>query len=101
MFIVISHHFCRPGQTEMARERIDKNGDAMTGEPGFFYRYRIENEAKPTIVSTLTAWNAEADYKSFREKRAGRGGQDLQSAPFDRIEGESYVVQSVHGNAPR
>ena len=100
MFIVISHHFCKPGQTEIACERIDKNGAAMTSEPGFLYRYRIENHAKPAVVSTLTVWNAEADYKNFREKRSARGGHDLPSMPWDRIEGESYEVQTVHGHSP-
>ena len=100
MFIVISHHFCKPGLAEVARERVDKNGAAMSGEPGFLYRYRIQNQAKPGVVSTLTAWNAESDYKNFRDKRAGRGGPDHQAMPWDRIEGESYEVHTVHGKAP-
>ena len=100
MFIVISHHFCKPGQADVARERVDKNGTAMSGEPGFLYRYRIENQAKPGVVSTLTAWNAESDYKNFRDKRAGRGGPEPHAMPWDRIEGESYEVHTVHGKAP-
>jgi heme-degrading monooxygenase HmoA len=98
MFIVISHHSCKPGQTEIARERIDKNGASMIGKPGFVYRYRIENQTKPAIVSTLTVWASEVDYKNFREKRAAGGTHDLQSSPFDRIESESYEICSVHGN---
>jgi heme-degrading monooxygenase HmoA len=101
MFLVISHHHCKPGQVEAARERIDKNGAAMTSEPGFLYRYRIETEQKPGIVSTLTAWSAARDYMSFREKRSARGGHDRQAAPFDRIDNESYEVQSVQDSTPR
>jgi heme-degrading monooxygenase HmoA len=101
MFIVISHHFCKPGQTDIASERVDKNGAAMTGEPGFLYRYRIESHAKPSVVSTLTVWNTEGDYKNFREKRSTRGGHDSQAMPWERIEGESYDVCATHGNAPR
>jgi len=100
MFIVISHHHCKAGQTSAAAERVDKNGAAMSSEPGFLYRFRIENAAKPEIVSTLTAWNAESDYKNFRQKRGG-GGPDMQSLPWDRIEGESYEVRSTHGNVPK
>ncbi len=100
MFIVVSHHHCKPGQATAAAERVDKNGAAMASEPGFLYRYRIENSAKPNVVSTLTAWNAETDYKKFREKRGG-GGPDMSSLPWDRIEGESYEVRSAHGNPPR
>jgi heme-degrading monooxygenase HmoA len=99
MFIVVSHHHCKPGQNAAAAERVDKNGAAMSSEPGFVYRYRIENAAKPDTVSTLTAWNAEADYKRFREKRGA--GPDMSSMPWDRIEGESYEVRSAHDNAPK
>ena len=99
MFIVVSHHHCKPGQTSAAAERVDKNGAGMSSEPGFLYRYRIENAAKPNVVSTLTAWNAENDYKTFREKRGA--GPDMSSLPWDRIDGESYEVRSTHGTAPK
>lgn len=99
MFIVISHHHCKPGQAGAAAERVDRNGATMSGEPGFRYRYRIENAAKPDVVSTLTAWNDEGDYKRFREKRGA--GPDMSSLPWDRIEGESYEVRSSHGNSPK
>ena len=102
MFIVVSHHHCKPGQADVARQRVDQNGAAMTKEPGFLYRYRIENKAKPGVVSTLTAWSAESDYQNFRDRRAaGGGGPDPHAMPWERIEGESYEVQSSHGNAPK
>ena len=99
MFMVVSHHWCKPGQADIARERIDRNGAAMTAEPGFLYRYRIERETQPNVVSTLTVWNAEADYQRFRGKRPG-GGQDLQSTPFERIDSDVFKVRTVHGQAP-
>ncbi|HWE76073.1 MAG TPA: hypothetical protein VG328_23130 [Stellaceae bacterium] len=99
MFIVVSHHHCKPGQNAAAAERVDKNGVGMSSEPGFRYRYRIENSAKPNVVSTLTAWNAESDYQNFRAKRGA--GPDMSAMPWDRIEGESYEVRSSHGNAPK
>jgi heme-degrading monooxygenase HmoA len=101
MFVVVSHHHCKPGQTDVARERVDKNGAQMSSEPGFLYRYRIENPAKPGVVSTMTVWNAEADYKGFRDRRAARGEPPAQAMPWDRIEGESYEVHTVHGTAPK
>jgi len=101
MFVVVSHHFCKPGQTQVACERVDKNGAAMTGEPGFLYRYRLENPGKPGVVSTFTVWNAEADYKGFRDRRAARGEPAGQAMPWERIEGDSYEVRTVHGNAPK
>jgi heme-degrading monooxygenase HmoA len=100
MFIVMSHHLCKPGQSAVAQQRIDKNGSAMTAEPGFLYRYRVENKAKPDVVSTVTVWNAESDYTGFRDRRAARGGMEGEM-PWDRIEGESYEVQTTHGNAPK
>jgi len=99
MFVVISHHWCKPGQIAAARERIDHNGTAMAGEPGFVYRYRIEREVQPNVVSTFTAWNDEVDYQRFRGKRAA-GGQNLQSTPYERIESESYKVYAAHGKSP-
>lgn len=94
MFVVITHHFCKPGQAEFARERIDKNGDGMTSKPGFAFRYRIETKDKPEVVSTFTVWKTEADYQAFRSTRS-YGGHD-PSSPYDRIETQSYEVQSEH-----
>jgi heme-degrading monooxygenase HmoA len=99
MFVVISHHWCKPGQAGVARERVDRNGAAMTAEPGFLYRYRIERAAQPDVVSTLTAWTAEADYQRFRGKRSG-GGHDAPSLPWERIESEAYEVAAAHGKPP-
>lgn len=101
MFVVVSHHFCKPGQTQIACERIDKNGAAMTSEPGFLYRYRLENPGKPEIVTTFTVWSAAADYKGFRDRRAARGEPAGHAMPWDRIEGDFYEVHTVHGNAPK
>lgn len=94
MFVVITHHHCKPGQVDSARERIDKNGDNMKTQPGFVFRYRVETPSLPEAVSTLTAWNTEDDFKTFRAKR-GYGGID-PSSPYDRIETQSYNVQSEH-----
>lgn len=100
MFVVITHHFCKPELTATARERIDKNGELMTGHPGFVYRYRIETPDKPDMVSTFTAWKSEADFQSFREKRAAQAGHAPQTSPYDRIETQSFVVQATHSAAP-
>lgn len=98
MFIVISHHFCKPGQADTARQRVDRNGAAMPAEPGFQFRYRLERAQQPDVVSTLTAWNDESDYQRFRSKRSG-GGPDAQSLPWDRIESETYEVRAAHEKA--
>jgi heme-degrading monooxygenase HmoA len=93
MFVVITHHVCKPGQVETSRERIDKNGGAMTSEPGFLYRYRIETANAPDTVSTLTVWNAEADYQAYRAKR---NYGPPSSSPYERIDTQSYQVQAEH-----
>lgn len=99
MFIVLSHHYCKPDQIDLARQRIDKNGAAMTSEPGFLYRYRIERPSLPRILSALTAWNDEADYQRYRKKRFG-AGHDLNSTPYEKVESETYQVHSSHGRVP-
>jgi heme-degrading monooxygenase HmoA len=91
MFIVITHHFCKPGQVETARGRIDKSGGGMTGEPGFKFRYRIESPGSPGVVSTLTAWNSEADHQAYRGKR---NYGSMADSPYERVEHHSYEVQS-------
>jgi heme-degrading monooxygenase HmoA len=93
MFVVITHHVCKAGDVENARERIDKNGGAMTGEPGFLFRYRIGTASAPDVVSTLTVWKAEGDYQAYRNKR--NYGHPA-SSPYQRIETQTYEVQSEH-----
>jgi hypothetical protein len=99
MFIVLSHHHCKPDQVDLARQRIDQNAAAMTAEPGFLYRYRVERPSMPNILSALTAWNDEADYQRYRNKRFG-AGHDLKSTPYEKVESETYQVHSTHGRVP-
>lgn len=94
MYVVITHHFCKPEDVDAARQRIDKNGDTIAAQPGFLLRYRLESEEMPQIVSTFTAWNEEADflaYKALREAR--RSG----ASPYEKIESQTFEVKSEHG----
>jgi hypothetical protein len=95
MIVVMSHHWCKPNMVDAARDRIDQNGRAMTAEPGFLYRYRVERPGEPDIVSTLTAWQDDADYQRFRGKRSGQG---LKDTPYDRIESEVFFVRHTAGD---
>jgi hypothetical protein len=99
MFVVISHHHCKPGQVELARERMDRNAAAMPAEPGFLYRYRLETPARPSVISAFTVWAGEADYDRYRGKRFG-GGHDLAATPYEKVEVETYAVGAVAGTAP-
>lgn len=95
MIVVMSHHWCKPNMVDVARDRIDRNGSAMASEPGFLYRYRIERPGEPEVVSTLTAWQDEADYQRFRGRRSGQG---LKETPYDRIESEIFFVRHQDGS---
>jgi hypothetical protein len=53
----------------------------------------------PNILSALTAWNDEADYQRYRNKRFG-AGHDLKSTPYEKVESETYQVHSTHGRVP-
>jgi heme-degrading monooxygenase HmoA len=99
MFIVISHHYCKPGQLEAARERMDKNASSMASEPGFIYRYRMERTTHPDVLSALTAWRDEEDFKRNRQNRFG-SAHDLSATPYERIEHESYRVHATAARAP-
>lgn len=99
MFIVISRHWCKEGQIDAARERMEKNVAGMAGEPGFVYRYRLESPAQPDVLVALTAWNEEADYQRYRGKRFG-GGHDLSATPYVKVEAETFEVKAFAGSAP-
>lgn len=99
MFIVLSHHHCKPELLDLAAQKIDENGAKMTTEPGFAYRYRMQRPTAANIWTALTAWNDEADYQRFRQKRAA-AGHDPKSAPYEKIESETYSVQSTHAATP-
>ena len=99
MFVVLSHHWCKPGQVDLARERMEKSSAALTAEPGFLYRYRMERAAEPTVLTAFTAWADEEDFQRSRKKRFG-DNHDLSDTPYERVVAETYqVVGSVKAPA--
>lgn len=100
MFIVLSHHHCKPGQVEVARERMRKTATGLSSEPGFLFRQHLERPTHPGVLSALTAWQDEAAYERNRQKRFGGGGPKPADTPYERIEHEAYVVQHTFGKAP-
>ena len=99
MFVVIAHHYCKPGQIDLARQSMDKSGLKLASEPGFLYRYRLERTTHPAILSALTAWTSENDYQQYRQKRFA-AGHDLATTPYEKVESETFQVQSSHGKVP-
>jgi len=101
MYVSISHHYCKPGMVDTARERMDKNSAGMTSEPGFLYRYRIERADRPMVLSAFTAWRDETAYDAYRNKRFGAGsGHDPKVTPYEKVETEAYTVHATFGNVP-
>jgi len=98
MFIVLSHHHCKPGQIDVARERMSRTAVGLVGEPGFVYRQHMERQTHPGVLTAITAWQDEAAYQRNREKRFG-GGRPTDT-PYDRIEHETYAVQDTFGRGP-
>jgi heme-degrading monooxygenase HmoA len=96
MFVVISHHWCKPDRKEEAQTRIDRSGDTMESAPGFVFRYRIEPPADPTQVSTMTVWTNEESYRSYRSARTAPDPGDA-SVPYGRVTTEVFEVSRVHG----
>jgi heme-degrading monooxygenase HmoA len=102
MFIVIVHHWCKPGMTERARRRLDGNGEEMARRPGFLWRHRIEAAKEPLKVSTVTAWSSEATYKAWMDYKKAL---DRKKTPdpelsatvlFERWENQQYEVALSH-----
>ncbi len=98
MFVVISHHTCKPGLLEVATERMDKNASDLAKEPGLVQRFRLANDSRPNVLSALTIWNSREDYDNNRTKRFG-GVQDLSKTPYEKIESETYSVGAHIGGA--
>jgi len=93
MFIVISHHTCKPGQADLAKGRMDKNASHLASEPGFLHRFRMSDESRPELVSALTIWESREHYENNRRKRFGNS-RDLSETPYEKIETESFAVDS-------
>jgi hypothetical protein len=97
MFVLISHHHCKAGQVEVARERLDKTTAGLSAEPGFLFRCRLEQASHPNVLSALTAWTDEEAYERNRQKRFGGGQREMSATPYERIEHESYTVHAPAG----
>ena len=96
MIVVISHHWCKQGMENVARERIDQSGVSMESAPGFVFRYRIEPSQDPTQVSTMTVWADEQSYRAYRAARTAPDPKD-PSVPYGRVTTEIFEVRRTHG----
>ena len=79
---------------DATRELVDKVGNDMVAVAGFRFRYRIEKNNELEKISTLTAWESEADFENHQK---GRKLPNLENpaVPFHRYEREMYTVKSA------
>jgi heme-degrading monooxygenase HmoA len=98
MFIRIVDHWAKPGQTEYGQRFVDETGVKMEAWPGFVYRYRLEPSAGPTVITTLTAWATEEQYKAYRAAQTPYS--EMSNYPFERTEHKELVVRAASGGAP-
>jgi heme-degrading monooxygenase HmoA len=98
MFVVIVNHWCKPGKADVARSRIDKNGEDMVKAEGFLYRYRIETPAEPDRVSTITTWTTEGHYRTFKDwqRRQPGGTTNPADSPYEKVVNETFEVKKEH-----
>ncbi|HEU0072299.1 MAG TPA: antibiotic biosynthesis monooxygenase [Alphaproteobacteria bacterium] len=98
MFVVIVNHWCKPGKADVARARIDKNGEDMVAAKGFLYRYRMENPAEPDKVSTVTAWTEEAHYRVFKDWQRAEAAKAPSpgESPYEKVVNETFDVKKEH-----
>lgn len=97
MFIRIARHWCKPNQTEAGKAFIDQQGAVQSSAPGFKFRYRLEPPAGPSILLSITAWENEEAFERFRAGLKRR--EPDASYPFERVEDETFIVQSAIGKA--
>ncbi len=97
MFIVVVRHQVKPGMIDKATARIDGNGDRMAELPGFLFRHRMVAKTDPLIVSTVTAWAAEANFDAWQKIKAGL--PDTGESPYAKVETERHYVERSHADA--
>ncbi len=97
MFVVIVNHWCKPGKADIARARIDHNGDEMKAAEGFVSRYRLESPNDPNKVSTVTVWTEGALYHKFKDaQRKQAAAAAPTESPYERVVNETFEVMKEH-----
>ena len=96
MFIRLANHWCKPGQIEAGQKFIDRQGEIMKTAPGFKFRYRMDDVAGRSNMTTLTAWADQAAFDQFRAGRPASNSTD-PTYPFERVEYQDYIVRAELG----
>ncbi len=97
MFVVIVNHWCKPDKVDIARGRIDFNGDEMMKAEGFVSRYRLETPSEPGKVSTVTVWTDRALYEKFKDaQRKAAAAAAPTESPYERVVNETFEVMKEH-----
>lgn len=100
MIIVIVHHWCKPDMVEVARRRIDENGDLAATAPGMLFRYRLERPEEPLRISTVSAWTSREAYRAATEMKNAKDAAAKLESPYERALNEVFEVVNVHGDLP-
>jgi len=92
MFIVTVHHNCKPGRTDQAIERIDRNGRQMAEVEGFLYRYRTRHKDNSQMICTITGWESEDAYERWLAVKKGLPEESGES-PYISATNERHLVE--------
>lgn len=100
MIVRIVHHWCKPGQIEAGRAHMDHVGDETASAPGFLYRYRLESQSDPNLLTTFTVWRDQAALDAYSKTRPMSVHSD-PTRPFERTSSEVFVIGGVIGTPGR
>ncbi len=79
MIGVLTHHWAKPDQIEVAKKLLDGNGLAQSKASGYGSRLTFISLSDPTKISTLVTWESNEIYDSWRaspERAAAMHGAD-------------------------
>ena len=84
----------KPGRNDAALNRINTNVDPMPTLPSLLFRYLLVSDKDPQKISTVTGWQAAADYDHWNAvKRAGeKGPESPDASPHERVVNEVHTV---------
>lgn len=92
MIGVLTHHWAKAEQLQVARDLLDGNGEAQSKAPGFVSRETYYSLSDPTKITTIVKWDSNEIYDQWRsspERAAAMTGADAlwsQPAESERFE---------------
>jgi len=91
VFVVFTEHFVNPGFRDAAKDRMASNGEIMSRQPGFEFRYLLEPVDRSDVLSSITGWGSESAYDAWVEVRKRLPGRVEARQFYSSIEHRGFT----------